>query len=82
MATVTSEDGATVLEVPDSNRFLLDYYRGEGYSVVTDEEAAAVGAPAKSATKADWVAFAVALGADEAEAEVLTKAELIEQYGG
>lgn len=37
--------------------------------------------PAKTAPKADWVAFAVAKGADEAEAEGLTKQELQDLYG-
>jgi hypothetical protein len=39
------------------------------------------GPPAKAASKADWVAFAVAQGADEAEAEASTKDALIDQYG-
>lgn len=46
-----------------------------------DEEPAAGGAPAKSDNKAAWVAYAVAQGADEAEADGQTKAELIERYG-
>lgn len=37
--------------------------------------------PAKVAPKADWVDYAVSRGADEAEAESLTKAELVELYG-
>jgi hypothetical protein len=37
--------------------------------------------PAKSDNKAAWVAHAVAQGADEAEANDSTKAELIERYG-
>lgn len=39
------------------------------------------GPPAKTAPKADWVAFAVSKGADEAEAEGLTKQELQDLYG-
>lgn len=39
------------------------------------------GAPAKSASKADWVAFAVSKGADEAEADAQTKDDLIAAYG-
>ncbi|MFP8960031.1 hypothetical protein ACLIYP_05580 [Streptomyces nanhaiensis] len=38
--------------------------------------------PAKSATKGDWVAYAVASGADRETAEAATKDELIERYGG
>lgn len=41
----------------------------------------AVEPPAKVANKPEWVAFAVSQGADEAEAESLTKTELIELYG-
>jgi hypothetical protein len=39
------------------------------------------GPPAKAAPKADWVAFAVSTGADEDEAESLTKQELQDLYG-
>ena len=38
-------------------------------------------APAKSASKAEWVDYAVSLGADRDEADALTKAELVERYG-
>ncbi|MEH0470879.1 hypothetical protein QA943_18825 [Streptomyces sp. B21-097] len=37
--------------------------------------------PALSASKAEWVAHAVTLGATQAEAEQLTKEQLIKQYG-
>lgn len=37
--------------------------------------------PAQVAPKSEWVAFAVSKGADEAEAESLTKAELIDLFG-
>lgn len=39
-------------------------------------------APAKSASKEAWVAFAITSGADPDEAAAATKADLIEQYGG
>lgn len=39
------------------------------------------GPPAKSATKAEWVDYAVANGADRDEAEAQTKDELIAAYG-
>lgn len=45
------------------------------------KESDADGAPAKSDNKAAWVAYAVAQGADETEADGSTKAELIERYG-
>lgn len=39
-------------------------------------------APAKSASKADWVDYAVAQGADRDEADASTKDDLIATYGG
>jgi hypothetical protein len=39
------------------------------------------GPPAKTALKDEWVAYAVSKGADEAEADGLTKPELIDLYG-
>lgn len=38
-------------------------------------------APAKGAPKADWIAYAVSQGADEADAEAMTKEELVTTYG-
>lgn len=52
-----------------------------GWRAVATEPPAAE-APAKSATKAEWVAYAVTQGADEAEAEAATKDDLIKTYGG
>lgn len=37
--------------------------------------------PAKSAAKPDWVAYAVAQGSDQADAEAATKDDLIATYG-
>jgi hypothetical protein len=45
-----------------------------------DEDAAST--PAKSASKGDWVDFAVSQGADREEADAKTKDELIAEYGG
>lgn len=39
------------------------------------------GPPAKSASKAEWVAYAVTQGADAADADELKKDDLIEAYG-
>lgn len=47
----------------------------------TVEEDGGEGAPAQSATKGDWVDYAVSKGADETEAESMTKADLIAAYG-
>jgi hypothetical protein len=46
-----------------------------------DEDTGVPETPARSAVKADWVAYAVTLGADPAEAEGMTKAELIAGFG-
>lgn len=74
----------------------VNYFRGAGYSVerVDDEptdpdteaeaeaEQPAVRAPAKSATKADWVAFVVEHhDVDQAAAEKLSRDQLAAQYG-
>lgn len=45
-------------------------------------DAAEGGAPAKSASKDEWVAYAVSQGADEVEADAATKDDLIALYGG
>jgi len=49
-----------------------------------DDEADATpddGTPHRNASKADWQAFAIANGMDEAEAEAASRSELIEKYG-
>ncbi|MEU2120005.1 hypothetical protein ABZ567_31210 [Streptomyces sp. NPDC016459] len=38
--------------------------------------------PAKGAAKAEWVAYAVAQGAEQADAETATKDDLIKAHGG
>lgn len=55
---------------------------GSGWRAVADEPPAPAGPPAKSAAKADWVSWAVAQGAEQAEAEKATKDDLITAYGG
>ena len=62
----TEIDGATVTR------------DGNGRLVVVRTEPTA---PTQSANKSAWVDHAVAQGADPAEAEGSTKAELIEKYG-
>lgn len=37
--------------------------------------------PSRSGSKADWVEFAVAAGADREEAEAMTRDELIDEFG-
>ncbi|KAB2384753.1 hypothetical protein [Actinomadura montaniterrae] len=46
-----------------------------------EPEPVAPSRPAKSAPKGDWVAWAVANGAEQAEAEKATKDDLIAAYG-
>ena len=41
----------------------------------------AVPEPARNGSKADWVAYAVSKGADQAEAEALSRDELVAKYG-
>jgi hypothetical protein len=45
-------------------------------------EMEAVERPNKTATKAAWVEYAVSQGADPANAESSTRADLIDRYGG
>ncbi|WP_329622925.1 hypothetical protein OG357_22950 [Streptomyces sp. NBC_01255] len=53
-----------------------------GWRAVAEKSPAPVGPPAKTAVKAEWVAYAVAQGAEQAEAEAATKDDLITTYGG
>lgn len=56
--------------------------KGVGGGEVVDESADDAGKPKHVAPKAEWVDYAVTQGADRDEAEDMTKAELIELYGG
>lgn len=47
-----------------------------------EPEAPAASAPPANASKAQWVAWAVSQGAVQAEAEAMTKLNLIGEYGG
>lgn len=70
----------------------MKLYDVKGYDqplLLSEEHAELIGAvehqvfavqPAKSATKAAWVDYALGQGADPAALESLTRAELIEQY--
>lgn len=53
--------------------------RTTGKEVATEPDPAH--RPARSATKADWVAWAIECGADRQDAENMTKQDLIEVYG-
>ena len=52
-----------------------------GATDAAEDEAPAAEAPAKADNKAAWVDYAIAQGADEDEANGLTKAELVERFG-
>ncbi|MGS2641685.1 hypothetical protein [Streptosporangium sp. G12] len=60
-------------ETEVAERVLVD---GEPATVVAE-----VSRPAQSANKAAWVDWAVSQGADRGEAEGMTKADLIDEYG-
>lgn len=73
-------DTAIIPWLPDEE---AERWLDEGQIEVVDGSAVSeAGPPAKTAPKADWVAFAVTKGADADEAEALTKQELVELYGG
>lgn len=73
----------------------MKLYDVEGYDqplMLSEEHAALIGAtehdpvtelmPARTASKAAWVGWAISSGADPAVADASTKADLIAQYGG
>ncbi|MEU9141705.1 hypothetical protein AB0D33_38195 [Streptomyces sp. NPDC048404] len=64
-----------------SDPAVVGYCQGAGYRVeqLDDDRATA---PARSASKGDWVAYAVTRGAEQDDAEQLTRDQLAEQYGG
>lgn len=72
------------LETTDSSGITVDSvgYIGDQDESVEVEADSGLEPPKLSASKADWVAFAVAQGVDEVEAQALTRSELIELYGG
>lgn len=78
-------DGELTEDVEEAERL----WQPEG-AEISREQAEAVGYEAKTESdppsqadlKADWIDYAVEQGMDPDEAEDLTKAELIEQFGG
>lgn len=73
-----------------ASKTAIAYFRRHGYTVEAVEEAPAVeatedddqgpGRPVKSATKADWKAYAIAQGVSEEDAEAATRDQLAERY--
>ncbi|MET7450679.1 hypothetical protein ABZT03_02060 [Streptomyces sp. NPDC005574] len=73
------EDGCAETDNPA----VISYARRHGYTVEGDEDGPQdTKPPARSASKAEWVAYALTQGAEQAAAERLTKEQLAEQYGG
>lgn len=71
-------DRGLVVETPED---LEEYEDLDSETPDGEDDAAEGSAPPKAAAKDAWVDYAVASGADRAEAEGLTKVELIERYG-
>lgn len=78
VAGVVFTDGAGETD----NRAALAYFSRKGYGVHPIEAAPAAtdGKPRKSASKADWLAYAVAQGVAEADADQLTRDQLVERF--
>lgn len=70
-------------------RAAMEYCRRRGYAITTAEEplidrlarTTKPERPKDYASKPEWVAYAVASGADPADAEAATKAELVALFG-
>lgn len=65
----------------DAPGYQTEYVEGGEVETAGDEAADEDGAPNKSATKGEWVDYAVKQGMDRDEAEEATKDDLIEKYG-
>lgn len=77
---VSFRDGVGYTDNPAA----LAYFRSQGYGVESpDSEPAPAGdnpAPRKSASKADWAAYATAHGMSAEEAESLSRDQLVERF--
>lgn len=73
------EPGDTVTVDADRGQWLVD--NGYATNAGGDDDQDDDGRPAKSASKAEWVDYAVSQGANQDDADGMTKAELQEQYG-
>lgn len=78
MALVKGPNGV-VHDIEDRVAASLVGRGNRGYEYVDGDSGSE--APAQSDNKAAWVDYAVSQGADRDEAESMTKAELIDQYG-
>lgn len=82
VAGVAFHDGMAEMDSRDAAA--LAYFRRRGYGIEATEDAdtGATERPPQAAPKDAWVTYAVAQGADQTEAEGMTKADLISTYGG
>jgi hypothetical protein len=53
----------------------------DGVKEVAESSSASDSAPAKSAAKGEWVAWAVRCGAEQTSAEAATRDQLVDQFG-
>lgn len=74
---VADDEGGYVVFGPDDDVPAALAKKIGGHAWVDDDD----DKPAKSASKSDWVAFAVSQGAEESEAEAMTKDELVKSFG-
>ncbi len=94
-AGVEFTDGVAVVD-ESTHRSALRYFRKAGYEVapVVDVDdptptppapvpvvELAVRRPNRAASKAEWVAYAIAVGGDPAAVEALTRRQIIDDYG-
>lgn len=92
VAGIAFADGKATVESGQGSKALA-YFGRKGYKVVdleardaedanaaAVEPANAVKAPSKSASKADWKAYAVVQGMSEEDAEKATRDQLVEQF--
>lgn len=82
IAGVMFSDGSAVAD-DTRHKAALAYFRRRGYTVEPEsgpEPEQDDDKPRKSASKAAWAAYAVAHGMDEAEAEALTRDQLVERF--
>ncbi|MFC8584221.1 hypothetical protein ACFUGD_06650 [Streptomyces sp. NPDC057217] len=63
------------------NPAVIAYARRQGYGVTEDEQDDAGERPARSAVKAEWLAYAQLVDPETTGLDELTKEQLVERYG-
>lgn len=79
MATIYHPDLDRAVDVPDRH---VAIWEQRGWRQAPAEVPEGPTPPAKSASKADWVAYAVSQGLSPENADGATKDELIDRFGG